>query len=206
MITIKQRNIYSIFAKNIFKQYSFKEIKEFSNEKSNSIIQDAIKKFKEEKLINEQPLGNLKLYTLNLENEQSFNILQEVLLTNLNSNALKSINILKKEINEYELFYSLIIFGSYAINKQQKTSDLDVLILVRDYSNKKDLEIAVKSSSMKSLINLDAHIIDIKDFLEMLKVNYENLGKEIARKNYPVHNIQIFYKVLERGINNGFKI
>ncbi len=206
MITIKQREIFLIFAKNIFKKYTFRELKEFTNENSNSIIQDAIKKFKEEKLIIEETLGNLKLYMFNYENEQSFNVLQEILLNNLNSNALKSIYILKKEIEVYELFYSLVIFGSYAKNKQKKESDLDIFLLVKDYSIKKDLEIAIKSSSMKSLITLDIHIIDINDFLKMLKESYENLGKEIIRKNYPIHNVNIFYKIIKRGIDNGFKL
>ena len=206
MITIKQREIFFIFAKNIFKKYTFKELKAFTNENSNSVIQDSIKKFKENNLINEESIANLKLYSLNTSNEQCFNILQEKLHENLDHLALKSINLLKKNIEDVEFFYSIIIFGSYAQNKQKKNSDLDILLLVKDYSNKKELEIVIKNTTLKSLINLDIHIIDINDFLKMLKEPEENLGKEIARKNYPVHNIGLFYKLLQKGIDNGFKL
>ena len=57
----------------------------------------------------------------------------------------------------------------------------------------------------KSLVELDAHIITQSDFLEMLAVDYENLGKQIARKNMPVHNAAIFYGIVKRGIARGFR-
>ena len=42
------------------------------------------------------------------------------------------------------------------------------------------------------------------EFLEMLRVDYENVGKEIARKHLAVHNPGIFYFLLIKGVKNGF--
>jgi hypothetical protein len=44
------------------------------------------------------------------------------------------------------------------------------------------------------------------EFLEMLKVDYENLGKEIARKHSIVHNPAIFYSLIKEGVKHGFKL
>ena len=43
-------------------------------------------------------------------------------------------------------------------------------------------------------------------FLEMLKVDAENLGKQIARKHLIIHNPLIFYSLLKEGMKNGFRI
>nr|MDA3855394.1 hypothetical protein [Candidatus Woesearchaeota archaeon] len=59
---------------------------------------------------------------------------------------------------------------------------------------------------LKSLIDLDIHIIEEEEFNKMLKVDYENLGKEIARKNKPIINSYIFYNILKKGVQNGFNL
>ena len=45
----------------------------------------------------------------------------------------------------------------------------------------------------------------LDEFLQMLKSPSENLGKQIARKHKAIQNINIFYKFIERGMENGFK-
>ena len=59
---------------------------------------------------------------------------------------------------------------------------------------------------LKSLIELDLHIITTTEFLEMLKNKEENLGKQIARKHLAIHNQRIFYDLINEGMNNGFRI
>ena len=39
----------------------------------------------------------------------------------------------------------------------------------------------------------------------MLSANYTNLGKLIAQRNLPLINAGIFYKLLNKGVENGFK-
>ena len=45
MLTTKQLKIFEIFIGNTFREYSYKEIKQYSKENSNSVIQNAIKNF-----------------------------------------------------------------------------------------------------------------------------------------------------------------
>ena len=205
MLTKKQLLIFGAFIRNIFKEYSYKELKKLSNEKSNNAFQLAIKEFKKESLIKEKKVGTSRLYTLNIENEFVYNYLSLTAQLKLPKQAYEEIKLLKKELEKYTLFYSLIIFGSYVNNSYKKDSDLDIAIIVQDKSKEKDIKIALNSMSNKALIKIDAHIITIGEFLEMLKVDYENLGKQIAIKNLPIHNINIFYKIIKKGIENGFK-
>ena len=205
MLTKKQLSIFGAFLGNIFIEYSHKELKSLSREKSNNAFHIAIQEFKKENLMKERKIGTSKLYTLNTENEFVYHYLSIVAQSKLPKQAYEEIKLLKRELEKYDLFYSLVVFGSYANNTYKKDSDLDIAIIVQDNSKEKDIKIALNSVNNKALIKIDAHIITIGEFLEMLKADYENLGKEIARKNFPIHNINIFYKIIKKGIENGFR-
>lgn len=204
MFSKKQLRVLEPYLVNFFREYSYKELK--GKEKSNNAIQSAIKRFKDKSLLTERKLGTSKLYSLNQKNELVYPLLELMAQEKLSLIVKKSIAILRKELEKYTLFYSLVIFGSYANNTPKKNSDLDLAIIIPDKSLEKNLKIAIHSAENKSLLNLDVHIITADDFKEMLTAEYANLGKEIATKNLPVYNAEIFYKIILWGINHGFKI
>ena len=206
MLTPKRIKILGIFLKNTFKEYTFKELKTYSKEKSNSVLQKAIKTFLEENLIIERKIGTSKLYTLNHKNEEIYSYLEIFGNETINKLLKDSISILKQEIDRYTQFYSIVLFGSYADSTNKKDSDVDVAVIIPDKTQQKNAEIAIRSAELKSLTKMDIHTIISDEFIEMLRVNYENLGKEIARKNLPLYNSAIFFKILQRGVQNGFKI
>ncbi len=204
MYSKKQLRVLEPYLVNFFREYSYKELK--GKEKSNNAVQSAIKRFKDKNLLMERKLGTSKLYSLNQKNELVYPLLELMAQEKLSLIVKKSITILRKELEKYILFYSVVIFGSYANNTHKKDSDLDMAVIIPDESFEKDLKIAVHSAENKSLLNLDVHIITVDDFKEMLTAEYADLGKEIATKNLPVYNAEIFYKIIMWGINHGFKI
>ncbi len=204
MFSKKQLRILEPFLTNSFKEYSYKELK--GKEKSNNAVQSAIKRFKDKNLLTERKVGTSKLYSLNLKNELVYPLLELMVQEKLSLAVKKSVVILRKELERYTLFYSLIIFGSYANNTQKKDSDLDIAVIIQDKSQEKNLKIAVHSAENKSLLRLDVHIITVEDFKEMLTAEYANLSKEISNKNLPVYNLEIFYKIMIWGVDHGFKI
>jgi len=206
MLTSKQLKIFSVFVQGPFREFSFGEIKKYSKERSNSVTQNAIKKFLCEMLVTERKIGTSKLYTINHENEIVYHYFELIIQEKLSKPVKKSVLILKSAIEKYTTFYSLVIFGSYADKTSRRGSDLDVAIIIPDRAQEQNMKIAVNSAGNKSPIQLDTHIITRDDFLEMLKVDYANLGKEIAGKNLALHNSNIFYKIVRMGIGNGFRV
>jgi predicted nucleotidyltransferase len=206
MLTKKQIKILNIFADREFSECSFKQIKELSKEKSNSIIQNAIKAFTNEELIKEKTIGTSKLYSLNHENSKVYSYLNLYIMENLPKQAKYSIKVIKELLEKSTYFYSMIIFGSYAINTQKKNSDLDVAVFIEDKNKRKELEASLKSAEMKSFLKIDGHVLTKEEFLDMLKIEQENLGKQISRKHLIVHNPEIFYSLLKEGVKNGYKI
>lgn len=206
MLTKKQLNIFEPLTHNLFREYSIKEIKKGSKEKSNNAISIALKRFKVEEIITERTVGRSKLYTLNLNNNLIFSYISLINSQTPPKAAQKAIKQLKEEIEKYTSFFSIVVFGSYAVGKQEKKSDLDIAIFVENEAVKKKVQLALNSAKLKSIIRIDLHAISQDEFLEMLKADYANLGKEIARKHLSIYNISIFYSLLNKGVKNGFKL
>lgn len=204
VLTEKQLKVFGVFRKNVFKEYTFLEIKRELNEKSHSLIQNALKAFLNQELIIHRKIGTSKLYKINHENHKS-HLYLELSSQELSKSVSKSVQIIKKSLKKAS-FYSLVIFGSYADNTQKNKSDLDVAIIIPDSSQKTKVEIALKEASNKTLLTLDYHVITETEFKEMLIASYENIGKEIARKNLPVLNASSFYRIIINSTHNEFNL
>ena len=205
MLTPKQTRIFEAFMRRPYKELTYKEIKEYSKEKSNSIIQKAIAKFLAEELVKKRDVGNIILYSTNLKNSNVLSYFEILIKEKLPSLVKKTINIIQEELQEIE-FISIVIFGSYAEGIQKEKSDLDIAVFVSSAKDKKDCQLAMKSAELKSIMQIDAHIFTKDEMLQMLKDKHENLGKQIAYKHLAIQNQAIFYSILTEGINNGFKI
>ena len=206
MLTKKQLQILDVFQKNEFKELAWNKVKELTKETSSSIIQNAIKAFLHEKLITENRIGTSKLYKVNHKNNKIYNYFETYNKESLPEQVLKSIKELEESLDKHTSFYSIVIFGSYAHGKQKKDSDLDVAVFIEQEDKRKIVEAVFKSMEIKSLIKIHGHAITKDEFLEMLKVDYENLGKEIARKHLIIHNPAIFYSLIKEGEKHGFKL
>lgn len=205
MLTPKQIKIFEAFLRKPFKELTYKEIKDYSKEKSNSIIQKAIIKFLAEDLVKKREVGNIILYAINLDNSTVFSYFDIIIKEKLQTLVKNSLKIIREELSNTE-FISLVIFGSYADGKQKEKSDLDIAIFVISAEDKKNCELAMKSVELKSILQLDVHVITKNEMLQMLKDKHENLGKQIAYKHLAIQNPMIFYSILQEGIDNGFKI
>ena len=206
MLTKKQLKILNIFQRNEFKEITWKQVKELSKEKSSSVIQDATKAFLTEGLITERKIGTSKLYAVNHKNNKIYTYFETFNKENLPKQVLKSINELETSLDSHTLFYSIVIFGSYAVGEQKKDSDLDIAVFIEQEKKRKIVEAVFKSMEFKSFLKIHGHVITKEEFLEMLKVDYENLGKEIARKHLIIHNPNIFYSLIKEGEKHGFKL
>jgi len=205
MLTNSQLRIFEPLTRNMLKECSIKEIKEACGEKSNNALALALKKFKEENIVKERRIGRSLIYMLNINNELVFNYIQLINTKKIPKLALRAIERIKEEVEKHTSFFSIVIFGSYAIGKQTKESDFDVAVFIEEENKRKIIESALKSSELKTPLKIHDHVISKDEFLEMLRVDEENLGKQIARKHLSIYNSHIFYSLLKKGIKNGFR-
>ena len=205
MLTPKQIKVFEAFLRRPYKELTFKEIKAYFKEKSNSVIQKAAGTFVAEELVKKRGVGNIILYHANLDNSAVFSYFNILAKETMSSTVKNSLRIIREELLNIE-FVSIAIFGSYAEGRQKEKSDLDIAVFVNSVEDKKNCELAMKSAELKSLLQIDAHIFTKDEMLQMLKDKHENLGKQIAHKHLVIQNPVIFYSILQEGIDNGFRI
>ncbi len=206
MLTQKRLKIFQVFAERPFSKLERKQIKQLTKEKSTNNLSLALKQFLDEEIIKSTKIGKSYLYSLNLDNELSYYYMALANFQIINKNIKRTTRIINEEINKVTYFYSLVIFGSYAIQEQKKTSDLDIAIITEEQNRKKQIEVALNIAKQKSLIPIDPHVIIKREFIEMLTNDEENLGKQIARKHLVLNNHEIFYKIIKEGMKHGFTI
>jgi predicted nucleotidyltransferase len=206
MITEKQLKIFKVFAKKPFAEYTRKEVKKESKEKSNNALALVINLLKKEEVLIEKKVGKSGLLTINLENDLTFYYLALCNYNLISRDVKPALDILEKEISEETPFYSIAIFGSYSVGEQKKGSDLDIAVFVDDENIRRQTEALANSAKLKSTLEMDIHIIPRSEMIEMLTNKEENLGKQIARKHLAIYNHRIFYEIIKEGIRHGFRI
>jgi len=204
MLTKEQVNILSVFKKDIFASLTFRQIKEQSKQKSNNIVQIAIKEFQNQSIIQSKKTGDVTAYNLNLGNNLTLSYLNlineyEIKKTNI---PIKVIDEIQKRVFKYTEFFILIVFGSYAKNKATKKSDLDVAFIVESEAAKKEIIPYIETIKRREIISIDYHIFAKAEFLEMLNADIENVGKQVFKSNI-VYYGYIPYCNLIKGGKNG---
>ncbi len=203
MLTKQQLTILGVFRKDIFASLTFKQIKEESKQKSNNIVQIAIQQFKEQDLVKTKVIGDVTIYSLNLDNNITLSHLN--LINDLEIQKRKFpkeiLSEIQRRISKQTNFFILIVFGSYAKNKATEKSDLDVAVIVESEQTKKEITSLLETVKRREIKPIDYHVFIRDEFIEMLRAEYENIGKQIY-KNSLIYYGFIEYCYLIRGRKN----
>ena len=94
-------------------------------------------------------------------------------------------------------FFILLIFGSYAKGTQTIKSDLDLLIIVQDKKDIKEIEDAFHETYTK--VKKAPNFVDINDFKEMLyNTNVLNIGNEAKKTHIIIYGVEEYYGLLKK--------
>lgn len=198
MLTKKQLEILGVFKKECFSSLTFKQIKEQSKQKSNNIVQIALKEFYTENIITTTEIGDITTYQLNLNNNLTLSYLNitnelEISRKKIPAEILREI---QKKISKYTEFFILIVFGSYAKDKTTEKSDLDLAIIVESQQTKIEITPFLETIKRREIKQIDYHIFTRKEFLEMLNVDYENIGKQIYKHNLIYYGFILYHNMI----------
>ena len=88
-------------------------------------------------------------------------------------------------------FFILLLFGSYAKNKQTKSSDIDLLFI----SNERDFEDTI--SNIFSLLPLKVHalVFTEEEFIRMKDSKKSNVIQEAIENNIILYGVEAYYKL-----------
>lgn len=153
------------------------------------IVKDLIKN----SLINARKAGQTILCSIN-QKEFSADVFRAEFIRKGEILNNKDLRVLYNRIREVgPPFFILLLFGSYALRKQRKGSDIDLMLITDNDSVKK------KIKDIASLTPLSIHLIDFstKGFLSMLKTTEFNVGKEAVANNIILFGIEDYYRLIE---------
>lgn len=188
-----------------WKKFTFREIKEFSKKTSKSYVSAVLKKMAREQIIQEEKVGNLRLYKLNHHSIKA-RIYAGFIAEQIawNNPSLPHHQLQKAAVKVPTPFYIFLITGSYAKDTQKKTSDIDVVIIIDDAEETKRVYAQLKSTCELSIPEIHLYVFKKSEFLEMLINKEVNYGKEIAKNNLILHGAEIYYQIIDEAIEHGF--
>lgn len=204
MLTKEQLRILSLFGKDFFASLTFKQVKEQSKQRSNNIVQIALKEFQKQNVVQTKRIGNIITYQLNLEHNLTLSYLNLLNELEINKKRFphKILQELQKRISKSTNFFILILFGSYAKGKTTEKSDLDIAVIVESELSKKEIIPSLETIKRREIILLDYHVFTRNEYLEMLEADMENLGKQIYKNNLILYGF-IQYCDLIKSRKNG---
>lgn len=175
-----------------------------TNKTSKPWVFNALKLLAKNHLLNQKRKGNINLYSLNLSNPLLIHTLQ--FLEAISIYDFPHLDIISETTSKIPLStYCLLVFGSYAENKYTKKSDLDICFLIENNIIEKKIKPYFNDIKLAGNINIDEHYVTFSDFIKMLLMDEENLGKQIFRNHKIFFSPDIYYKLIKEAYKNGFK-
>jgi hypothetical protein len=198
----KSYNILDIFVRNPTTSYAFGEVKKFTNSKSESYTYNSLNLFVKEGILVKEKKGGLKVYKL-AENPKALSYISmvaEYKAWNKKGFPIDSIYRLFQKININ--FFTLLVVGSYVINRQTEQSDLDIILIV--YNDAKKISSELRHFCEMNIPLLHLYVFTENEFQQMLLDRKHNYGKESVKNNLIFYGAEFYYKIIFEAMKNGF--
>ncbi|NQU78534.1 nucleotidyltransferase domain-containing protein [Candidatus Woesearchaeota archaeon] len=159
----------------------------------------------EQGIITIEKVGQAKQSFLNLKNENCRHLLEEVGMQQkkrLFGKYTKLRNILETILNKLTEKYiseihSVVLFGSYAKDRQTEESDIDLLFIVGDIKDKalrEGIERECASFQYSHNMRISPVITDIQELKRMLETEEITVGKETREYGIPLYGSEKFWR------------
>lgn len=201
----KEYEVMYEFIRNPWKRFTFKDIKNLSGKSSESYVYNCLKSYARQGILSQENAGNVLLYSLNLKSiwTQCYaGFIAEHIAwkkRHISHNLIEHI-----ALKIPTIFYSLIITGSYANNKQKSNSDIDMVIICDNSFDSKQVYAELANDCELSIPQIHLYVFKKQDFLLMLTNKKANYGKEIANNCLIFVGGKEYYSIIQEAKQNGF--
>ena len=201
----KESDVLYCFTKQPWKKYTFTEIKKISKKKSKSYISVVIKKFVKERILKQETVGHLPIYSLNFASTKARVFAGFILEYYGWNKKYIPYDDLQRIIDKIPYKnYVFLITGSYANEKQTEKSDIDVVVLIEDVCEPKRVYAELSQSCELNIPPIHLYVFKNKEFIEMLLNKEANYGKEISKNCLVLTEGQVYINLIKEAIQNGF--
>jgi len=199
MLTQNDIKVIEFFLKHTQDEFSIREISR-QIKTDYKLAHNSIKRLINKKIIAKKRHGKTELCIINLKDAADYLIQVENIKSRRFLERNTGIKLTIREIKEKikNPYYTFILFGSYAKEKQHKRSDLDLLVIVPGEEFIKEIEAAINSVSAIKPIKIHSLVVTSKDFMEMLTAKDGiNIAKETLNNHIIFYGAEAYYNLLE---------
>lgn len=201
----KESEILYWVAKEPWKKYNFTELQRISKKKSRSYLASVLGKLVKDKILKKESLGHIPIYILNLASAKAEVFAGFVLEYHAWNKKHIPYGDLQKIIDKIPYKdYVFIITGSYVKEKQTEKSDIDVVVLIEDCAEPKRVYAELSHYCELNIPSIHLYVFRHKEFIKMLCDKEENYGKETAKNNLILAGGQVYFKVINEAMQNGY--
>lgn len=198
--------ILRYFALNLDKQKTIRKVSQETETPymtANRIVKDLADK----NILTMSKLGNSIVCNLNLKNMLTKNYLilaedeAKPFLIKKYPLLIKIDKIIKENENPK---FSSILFGSYASQKAEKHSDIDICFITDDKRCMTKILDEFKEIEKLHDIEINTLIFTKKQFKDMIRSKEENVGKQIIKNHIILFNPELYWNIVFEEIKDGF--
>lgn len=148
-------------------------------------------------IVSKNKIGNTNLVNLNLiPNQEIYSVENKRTKEFLSKNP--KLKLIQEDIKEINYpFMIILIFGSYAKEKNISSSDIDICIISDNKEKTKELNEKLNLHTLK----LEIQEFTTKEFISMLEKKQNNLGHEIVKSNVILYGIENYYNLISKWTN-----
>ena len=193
-LSITAEHVLGVLLNNLEVSYSIRELSR-EVKQDYKIVFTTVKTLAKEKLVMITRVSNINQCRLHLSQEYSslFGFISERFARQKVStpiwNALQ--DIISSLSNP---FYTLLLFGSHAKNTARKTSDIDLLFIISELRQEKEIVASVHKSALLNNIKINPVILTQKEFIKGLQE--KSISQEAYKKHVLIKGGELFYTIL----------
>ncbi len=94
-------------------------------------------------------------------------------------------------------FYTLILFGSRALDNEEQDSDVDLIIITPSRKLSEDYDATINKTLELSPLEADVKVVTTNDFEEMLNQKY-SVGREAFENGIVLFGVEQYYATVKR--------
>ncbi len=193
--------IISLLEKALFQEVSLHQMSKLVD-LDYKTIRKTVQQLLAEALLKREIKGKAHFISLNLNHSDIKTYLSFAAYYNQRTYFQKntSLGYLLEEIKKLSLQDScLVLFGSYVLNKQTKSSDVDLLLITKN----KTAPAKIRSLLLNYNIKTDLNVLNFEQYQKALSNRGFNLVNQVLNKHIIFKNPELYWELTLRGLKNG---
>lgn len=186
---------------NITEEFSIREVAR-QTRTDYKLTYVTIQKLVKKGVLTKKRKANVDLCSLNLKGNLTSVCYVEMLRTNKFLDKHSYMKTFFSAIREKvkAMYYTLVVFGSFAKGKETKMSDLDLLIIAPTRQVSEEIERVVQSEALLLGRKVQTIVVDGREFVENLGSKKLNVVVEAFKNHLIVNGVEGFYNGIQQAL------